>query len=227
MPTAIKRVFLLLFCLAVLALFWRYLIHHGILRADVFVKVSHQLAFIQDSVWGWLAIILVYIVLLSLMFPLTLLVAATGMLFNTEWALSAAIVGSLGSSAMGYIIGHRLGREAIEKYGGARVRATERFIQNNSIRSMVLINLLPIAPFTVTNMLAGAFHMNFYRYMLGSALGLVPGLIIVVLFGGQLANILKSGDMSLHWPGMTLTIALAVVFVGLLWWLNKRLKTDR
>ncbi|MCA1769504.1 MAG: VTT domain-containing protein, partial [Halomonas sp.] len=69
-----------------------------------------------------------------------------------------------------------------------------RYLSRRGIRTMTVINLLPLAPFTLTNMMAGAFHLRFRDYMIGSTLGIVPGLAVVTLLGSQLGALVTATD---------------------------------
>ena len=223
MPHAIKQTLLVFTLLLVMTIFWRYLVDAGYLNEAALLQHTVYIRQFEYSLWSLLGISLLYVVLLAVMFPLTILVVTTGMLFSTEWAMLCATLGALSSSAAGYVVGHWLGRETIEKHGGTMVRRAEQYIQNNSFNSMVLINLLPVAPFAVTNMLAGAFRLDFTRYMLGSAVGIIPGLLIVIAFGGQLGKLMVAGENGLPWSAIAIAISLIFLLVGLLVYLHKRL----
>lgn len=223
MPHAIKQTLLVFTLLLVMTIFWRYLVDAGYLNEAALLQHTVYIRQFEYSLWSLLGISLLYVVLLAVMFPLTILVVTTGMLFSTEWAMLCATLGALSSSAAGYVVGHWLGRETIEKHGGITVRRAEQYIQNNSFNSMVLINLLPVAPFTMTNMLAGAFRLDFPRYMLGSAVGIIPGLLIVIAFGGQLGKLMVAGENGLPLSAIVIAISLILLLVGLLVYLHKRL----
>ena len=223
MPHAIKQTLLVFTLLLVMTIFWRYLVDAGYLNEAALLQHTVYIRQFEYSLWSLLGISLLYVVLLAVMFPLTILVVTTGMLFSTEWAMLCATLGALSSSAAGYVVGHWLGRETIEKHGGTMVRRAEQYIQNNSFNSMVLINLLPVAPFTMTNMLAGAFRLDFPRYMLGSAVGIIPGLLIVIAFGGQLGKLMVAGENGLSLSAIVIAISLIFLLVGLLVYLHKRL----
>ncbi len=223
MPHAIKQTLLVFTLLLVMTIFWRYLVDAGYLNEAALLQHTVYIRQFEYSLWSLLGISLLYVVLLAVMFPLTILVVTTGMLFSTEWAMLCATLGALSSSAAGYVVGHWLGRETIEKHGGITVRRAEQYIQNNSFNSMVLINLLPVAPFTMTNMLAGAFRLDFPRYMLGSAVGIIPGLLIVIAFGGQLGKLMVAGENGLSLSAIVIAISLIFLLVGLLVYLHKRL----
>ena len=223
MPHAIKQTLLVFTLLLVMTIFWRYLVDAGYLNEAALLQHTVYIRQFEYSLWSLLGISLLYVVLLAVMFPLTILVVTTGMLFSMEWAMLCATLGALSSSAAGYVVGHWLGRETIEKHGGITVRRAEQYIQNNSFNSMVLINLLPVAPFTMTNMLAGAFRLDFPRYMLGSAVGIIPGLLIVIAFGGQLGKLMVAGENGLPLSAIVIAISLIFLLVGLLVYLQKRL----
>lgn len=224
MSRSIKRTVLIFTILLGLALLWRYLIDSGYMSEAALLNYGHRIQHYEYSFVGLISVALLYVIMLAMMFPLTLLVVTTGLVFHTEWAMLCAVLGSLSSSATGYVMGHWVGRDTIVKHGGTMVRRAERYIQNNSFRSMVVINLLPIAPFTVTNMLAGAFKMEFRRYILGSAVGLIPGLILVIAFGGQLGKLLVPAAGDQPWTAILIAISLLGLLIGFLVWLDRRLK---
>lgn len=222
MPHSIKQTLLVFILLLGMTILWRFLADAGYLNEAALLQHTAYIRQFEFSLWSLIGIILLYVALLAIMFPLTILVVTTGMLFSTEWAMLCATLATLSSSATGYVVGHRIGRETIEKHGGEMVRRAEKYIQKNSFNSMVLINLLPIAPFTMTNMLAGAFRLDFPRYMLGSAVGIIPGLILVIAFGGQLSKLLITNENGLPWSAILIAILLVIILVGLLVYLHKR-----
>ena len=77
---------------------------------------------------------------------------------------------------------------------------------------------MPLAPFIVVNMTAGAFRVRLRDYVLGTFLGLAPGTIVISLFMDRLTAALASPDAGTY-------TALAVVVVGgvFLLWLVRRL----
>lgn len=137
-----------------------------------------------------------------------------------------ATVATLCSSALSYWIGHVLGRSTIEKHSSHYLRVVSRFMQENSVHSMVVINLLPIAPFTMTNMMAGAFQLKFSRYMIGSAIGIIPGLIVVTLLGGQLNKIVSATDNQQFWGELVIAVTLISVLMAIIRWVKKKEHVD-
>jgi uncharacterized membrane protein YdjX (TVP38/TMEM64 family) len=49
---------------------------------------------------------------------------------------------------------------------------------------------VPVAPFTVVNLVAGASDIRFRDFLLGTIIGLLPGLIALTLLGYQISELL-------------------------------------
>lgn len=172
--------------LMALAGLWQWLAMHDVLtveRVRQWVAGAPQW---RDSSWAFAAVSTIYVAALLVMFPLSILVAVTGLMFGPVWGFVYATLGTLCSSMVSYAVGRRLGREALLDYGGRHLNGLSRYLSGRGVRAMVIVNLLPLAPFTLTNMMAGAFHLRFRDYMIGSTLGIVPGLAGVTLLGSQL-----------------------------------------
>ena len=99
-------------------------------------------------------------------------------------------------------------------------------MHENSVHSVVVITLIPIAPFTMTNMMAGAFQLKFSRYMIGSAIGIIPGLIVVTLLGGQLNKIVSATDNQQFWGELVIAVTLISVLMAIIRWVKKKEHVD-
>ena len=184
----------LLVIVVLLGVMWQVLQRYDLLTQ---ARLSEFIAYIRQwrtAPWMFAAVMATYASALLVMFPLSLLVVVTGLLFGPIWGLVYATLGTLTSSIVSYWVGHWLGREALMRYGGRHLRGLSGYLSKRGIRTMTVINLLPLAPFTLTNMLAGAFHLKFRDYMIGSTLGIVPGLAAVILLGSQLGALFTAAS---------------------------------
>ena len=48
--------------------------------------------------------------------------------------------------------------------------------------AIAIIRLLPVAPFSVVNAVIGASHIRFKDFLIGTAIGMAPGIAITVIF---------------------------------------------
>lgn len=184
----------LLVAVVLLAVMWQLLQRYDLLTQARLSALIDYIRQWRTAPWMFAAIMVAYASALLVMFPLSLLVVVTGLLFGPLWGVAYATLGTLTSSIVSYWVGHWLGRDALMRYGGRHLRGLSGYLSRRGIRTMTVINLLPLAPFTLTNMLAGAFHLNFRDYMIGSTLGIVPGLVAVILLGSQLGALFTAAS---------------------------------
>jgi phospholipase D1/2 len=119
-------------------------------------------------------------------FPVTLMIAGTAAAFGPTLGFTYAALGSLASAVLTYAIGAWLGRGALQSALGPRLNRIREAICRSGILAIAAIRLVPIAPFTVVNMVAGACGIRFVDYVVGTTLGLLPGLLTLSLVGHQI-----------------------------------------
>jgi len=222
MPRPLLLPLLALIVLAGLAVGWQWLASENLLTVATLQRLVQGSLAWRDAPWAVLVVMAVYAGASLVMFPLSLLVALTGLLFGPWWGFAYALAGTLAASMLTWWVGRRLGREALMRHGGRHLRGLSRYLSGRGIRTMTLINLLPLAPFTLTNMMAGAFRLRFRGYMIGSLLGIVPGLAGVTLLGsqlGELATAESRGELLWAVAGLLAGVAL---LAGLKRWSDRR-----
>ncbi|MDR5901921.1 TVP38/TMEM64 family protein [Halomonas icarae] len=213
---------LLLSLLVALGLLWQWLAMQDLLTVDAILALAQGSLAWRDAPWAVLAVMAIYAGASLVMFPLSLLVGVTGLLFGPWWGFGYALAGTMTASLLTWWVGRRIGREALLRHGGRRLRGVSRYLSGRGIRTMALVNLLPLAPFTLTNMMAGAFHLRLRDYMLGSLLGIAPGLAGVTLLGsqlGELATAESRGELAWGAGGLLLAVLL---LVALKRWADRR-----
>ncbi len=216
----------LLVSLLLLLLLWEWFFRQGDLDAASLVSWARAYTRGIAPMALAAAIVPLYLLLLHLMFPLTVLVAATGLLFGAWQGALYASLGTLLFAATSFWLGHALGRDMLVRLGGARMHAASRYLSRRGVRVVLLISLLPVAPFALTNMLAGASHIRFGDYMLGSALGLLPGVILVAAFGGELGAVIEGGGREELLALAVVAVLVVAALVGLRAWLRSRYRQD-
>jgi uncharacterized membrane protein YdjX (TVP38/TMEM64 family) len=61
---------------------------------------------------------------------------------------------------------------------------------------MTLLRLVPLAPFAVEGIVAGAMRLKLWHLLAGTALGMLPGTLAATLFGDQLETALSGGGVN-------------------------------
>ncbi len=167
----------------------------------------------------------IYVVGGMLMIPVTLLVGATGIVFSPVIGTLYALAGCLLSGLTAYAAGAKLGRDTIRKLSGKRTARLSRRLADNGIIAVAIIRNLPVAPFTIVNMIAGASHIKLKDFLVGTAIGMLPGILGVVVFSDRLLNAVRNPG----WFNVSIAAGVAVL-IGLgSWWIHRRLskKTEK
>jgi uncharacterized membrane protein YdjX (TVP38/TMEM64 family) len=181
-----------------------------------------------DSLVGWafhlrtlplapLLVLGVYAVGGLLMVPLTLLVAATAIVFTPLTALAYAFGGALLSALTTFCAGRLLGRSTVQRLAGDRLNGVSKRLARHGIINMAIIRNLPVAPFTVVNAVAGASHLKLTDYLLGTALGMAPGIVGLTVLSDRLRSALRDPDP----VNLAILAGVAAALVGLGFWLQR------
>jgi phosphatidylserine/phosphatidylglycerophosphate/cardiolipin synthase-like enzyme/uncharacterized membrane protein YdjX (TVP38/TMEM64 family) len=172
--------------LLVLALIW----HFTPLATWTDPKTLHGvLQSLANSPWGAFAVIGAFLVGGLTLFPVTLLIAATAAAFGPLLGFALSGTGALASAILGYLIGAKVGKQSLRDLLGPRLNRVRKHVRRKGLIAVASIRLLPIAPFTVVNLAAGASDIRLFDFVLGTALGLMPGLITLALLGHEVSEL--------------------------------------
>ncbi len=188
-----------------LALAWRTTPMREHLNLPALIGLAQHL---RDLPATPLLVVLAYVVGGLLMVPVTLLIAATGIVFGFMPGALYALAGALASAAAGYALGALLGRDLVRRLLGARINRLSRRLARRGIIAMIVLRSLPLAPYGVVNVVSGASHIRLRDYLLGTTLGMLPGILLTTAFAHNLA-------MAIRRPGPE-TLGILVIVVLLL-----------
>lgn len=175
--------------LALLAVAWRWTPLREYVNLASLVALARGM---QEMPFTPLVIVASYVIAGCLMVPVMLLIAVTGIVFGPVTGALYAVAGTLLSAAVTYFIGRWLGRDTVRSLMGPRVNRLSRHVAKRGILAMMVIRILPVAPYTVVNVVAGASHIRFRDYLIGTFLGMAPGILITVTFVHHLAEAVRN-----------------------------------
>jgi uncharacterized membrane protein YdjX (TVP38/TMEM64 family) len=160
-----------------------------------------------------------YILGSLIMIPIILLIGATAMVFAPLKGGLYALIGCLSSAIVSYSIGAYLGKQFVRRIGGAKMNSLGKILAKQGLLTMIIVRNLPLAPFTIVNMVAGASRIRFKDYFLGTALGMVPGILVISMIADRLTLTVKYPN----WENILITIGLIIAMVIGIWWTKKRI----
>jgi phospholipase D1/2 len=171
-------------------------------------KLGPMLRSLADEPWAPLLVIGVYIVGGLVAFPVLILIGATAATFGPLAGLAYAAIGSLASAIVTYAVGLTLGRETLRKVIGPRLKRVQERIAKGGVLAIAAIRLVPIAPFSIVNLVAGASEIRLSAFVLGTILGMAPGILLMSALGHQIGRIISNPTPS---------DVVILVAVGLCW----------
>lgn len=169
----------------------------------------------RDSPWAPVIIVVCFIIGAFAMLPMTLLVIVTAMAFNTQLAFIYSYLGVMSAALATYAAGQWLGHDAMRRIAKSRLDKINRYLEKRGVLTMVILSVFPIAPFTIVNMAAGASRIHLRDYLIGSAIGLLPGTLIAVLLKYQVYSAWKQPSGT-NIGFMAAIVAIVIVLLLLL-----------
>ncbi len=150
--------------------------------------------------------------------PINLLVIATALTLGSWTAIACGLTGSLLAAAASFAIGHHFGKPLIRRIIGERLDTIIQSLRGRGVGSMIVLRLLPIAPFGLLNLVAGVSGLRFRVYMIGTAIGMLPGLVAVVLTTNHFQKAIENPTPH-TW---LIFLALAGLVLGTVLWAKKK-----
>jgi uncharacterized membrane protein YdjX (TVP38/TMEM64 family) len=171
--------------------------------------------------FGPLAAVGGFALALTLAVPLVFLTLVALVAYGPMAGFGCAMAGALLGAAASYGVGRLLGREVVQRLGGERINGLSQRVARRGLLAVVAVRMLPVAPFAVVNMVAGASHIRLRDLILGTLIGISPGTLAMTLFVDQITAALQ------HPTPLTFILAglsIALIVFGL-WALQRWLRT--
>lgn len=126
-----------------------------------------------------------HVVLTLLPVPKNLLAGIAGALFGVAGGVVLGWVGAMLSAVVAFALARRLGQSAVAGLSGRRVVRVQRLLREQGLLTMLVARLTPFVPFTVVNYAAGVGPTSRRDYLVGTAVGILPGTVAYVVVGAS------------------------------------------
>jgi uncharacterized membrane protein YdjX (TVP38/TMEM64 family) len=154
--------------------------------------------------------------------PQIMLIAAAVVAFGPVTGFAYSWIGTMASSMLGFYLGRAAGAKVLERFSGAGVRRFMDHVGNNGFLASFIVRLVPSAPFIVVNMAAGVTPMRVVDFTLGTALGIVPKIVLTAFAGNSIVRLMK-GQIGRNALWL---VVIAAAWIALGWgarvWLRSR-----
>ncbi len=175
---------------------------------------THVLEWAQDFShvqWAPVLMMLAYTPASLVLFPRPLLTLLAVASFGAWHGFAYAFAGIMLAALATYALGLRLDRQGVRRIARGRLNRLSQVMRHRGLLAMTAVRLVPIAPFAVVNVMAGALRIRPLHFIVGSALGILPGTLVATVLGDQLFAGLRDSRAMNPW-----IIAAAIALAGLL-----------
>lgn len=172
------------------------------------------------GMWGPVLFFAFYTTLALIPGPAALLTAASGALFGLWAGAGLSLAGALAAAIISFGVGRILGRDAVDRLIRGRLARVDALLSSHGLSAVLVVRLIPLVPFIAINYASGLTGVRFGHYVLGSALGMVPGTFAYAALGAY-----GTDPLGLAAAGS----ALIVLVVGGSWYARRldRRRADR
>ena len=144
-----------------------------------------QAAVESTGAWGPLAYVALHVLLTLVPVSKNLLSAVAGALFGLAGGIALSWVASMVSAVVTFLVARRLGRPAVAAMTGPRIDRVEAVLRDQGVVAVVVARLTPVLPFTIVNYGAGVSAVSMRDFVLGTAVGILPGTVGYAALGAS------------------------------------------
>ncbi len=155
------------------------------------------------------------------MFPRPLLTLFGVMAFGATMGFVYAITGISIAALITYFAGTAFKDEAVQRLAGSGFARISNALRKRGLLAMSAIRLVPLAPFFVVSMVAGAMRIKLWHFSLGTLIGMLPGTLAATVFGHQLQAALRNPHDINFWLVGLWGLGLFIAVMAVRRWLLK------
>lgn len=185
----------------------------GLTAADAFVVIEAW----RGSVWAAPLLLAAFVVGGLVAFPVNLLIAIAVVVLGPVYGGACALVGVLLSAVALHEIGRALPERFHARLADLRWARLRERILSHGVIAVAAVRLVPVAPYSVVSLAAGMLRVRRADYVVGTAIGMIPGIALYAAFVDQAEKALREPH-----PLAWLSLLGVVVVIVVLGWIARR-----
>lgn len=206
-----------LLVVALLAYLWN---SPGFREAIDIKTLAASLRQFETSPFAFVVVSAIFLVGSFVMVPITVMIVATSIVFDGPYGVLYSFMGSIVAASANYWVGSCLREDFVRRIANGDWYR-KRF-RKKGVIAVATLRMLPIAPFSIINLTAGAAHVTFSHFIIGTAIGMIPGILAINAVNRQIYQLLRAPSLQ---AGIVLAVVLVAVFL-LARWLGTHLRRD-
>ncbi len=192
-----KIIVILLGLAAIVAFFWldlgRFLTLESLKRNREVLQglyADHQMTMVA-------AFMAVYIIQTGLALPgATIMSLAAGAIFGPLMGTVYAVISASIGATLAFLLTRYLLRDLVLNRFGSKLEGINKELEERGLNYLLFLRLVPLFPFFLINLAAGLTRLPLRTFIIGTAIGIIPGGFVYVNAGSSLASISSPGDIA-------------------------------
>jgi phosphatidylserine/phosphatidylglycerophosphate/cardiolipin synthase-like enzyme/uncharacterized membrane protein YdjX (TVP38/TMEM64 family) len=194
----------------------------GLGMGDIADRIGVGIESLAGNPWRVPLVLLIFVVASIVAVPILALIGATVVTLGPVLGFVCSASGTMLAASATFGIGRLIGRKPLQRWLGHRLDTIEQRIAKRGVIAIALIRKVPVAPFTFVNMLIGALGIRFRDFILGTALGMLPGIAAFAFVSEAAIDAWQEPTAkNIALIAAAIVVWLSVVF-GIQWVLNRR-----
>ena len=213
------RIGLILLAVLGMAALWRWTPLSEWLDID---RAEAAANWIRDSRFTPVLVLIAYVIGGLVAVPVTLMIIATVTVFGPWVGAAYALVGAEIAALAAFGVGHAVGRDAVSRIAGSRVNRLSRKLSERGVLTIITLRIVPVAPFTVINVIAGISEIRLRDFAIGSFIGMLPGVMAISLLADRIIASLRDPSLTSVLVLVAVIALVVAVLAGLRYWANRK-----
>ncbi|HYC35338.1 MAG TPA: VTT domain-containing protein [Usitatibacter sp.] len=173
-----------------LSLAWKYTSLGDVLTL---ANITGMIEAVSGKWWAPVLVVLLYTPACLVMFPRALITLAAAVVFGPLKGFAFAMTGVVLSAFLLHWAGGHVKESTVRRIAGPRIEKLKKMLRKEGLWAITLVGLLPVAPFSVEMIVAGALRVKYRHLLPGVALAHLPGTIGTTLIGDQVMAAMTDG----------------------------------
>lgn len=192
-----------------------------VLGFDGEATVERWLGLASDGPWALPAAVAAFALLAFVGVPQFVLIAAAVVAFGAWTGFAYSWIGTMVSALVGFYLGRFAGKRTLATLSGESMQRFMTLVGKNGFLASLIVRLVPSAPFIVVNMAAGVTPMSVWQFAAGTAIGIVPKIVLTAFAGNSIVQVLKGeGGGHIAW-----LVGIVALWIAIGWYARKWLKS--
>jgi phosphatidylserine/phosphatidylglycerophosphate/cardiolipin synthase-like enzyme/uncharacterized membrane protein YdjX (TVP38/TMEM64 family) len=194
---------------AALTALWRHTPLSGLVTPE---RVMEWAQSVGTLPWAPLVVMAAYTPACFIMFPRPLITLFAVIAFGPVLGFVYSLLGIVTAALATYFVGRVLPRDTVRKLAGDKLNEMTEVLRRRGLLAIFAVRIVPVAPFAIEGMVAGAVGIKLWHFALGTVLGMLPGTLTTTIFGEQIQTALEDPSKINYW----LVGGVVVFFIGLI-----------